>query len=81
MCESTGKSAEIADSGRKRIIACKQSTIQHEQTYKLLKSNLLSLTVGFNRIDGNHDKDNRLNLLKQIDLFTFNMIIKTYYER
>ena len=60
--ESTGESAEIADSSRKRVIAYEQSTIQYEQTYKLLKSNLLSLTVGFDQIDGSHNKDNRLNL-------------------
>ena len=62
MCESTGESAEIADSSRKRVIAYEQLTIQYEQTYKLLKSNLLSLTVGFDRIDDSHNKDNRLNL-------------------
>ena len=62
MCESTGELAKIANSGRKRIIACEQSTIQYEQIYKLLKSNLLSLTVGFDRIDRSHNKDNRLNI-------------------
>ena len=51
ICESADESAKRADSGRKRIIACEQSTIQHEQTYQLLKSNLSSLTVGFDRID------------------------------
>ena len=51
ICESADKSAKRADSGRKMIIACEQSTIQHEQTYQLLKSNLSSLTVGFDRID------------------------------
>ena len=51
MCESTGESAKRADLGRKRIIACEQSTIRYEQAYKLLKSNLSSLTVGFDRID------------------------------
>ena len=51
ICESADESAKRADSGRKRIIACEQSTIQHEQTYQLLKSNLSSLKVGFNRID------------------------------
>ena len=49
--ESTDESAKRADSGRKRIIACEQWTIQHEQTYQLLKSNLSSLTVGFDQID------------------------------
>ena len=62
ICENAGESAKRADSGRKWIIACEQSTIQYEQTYKLLKSNLSSLTVGFDRIDGSHNKDNRLNL-------------------
>ena len=62
MCESTNESAKRADSGRKMIMACEQSTIRYEQTYKLLKSNLSSLTVGFDRIDDSHNKDNRLNL-------------------
>ena len=62
ICESTGESAEIADSSRKGVIAYEQSTIQYEQTYKLLKSNILSLTVGFDQIDGSHNKDNILNL-------------------
>ena len=35
----------------KRTMACEQSTILHEQTYGLLRLNLLSLTVGFDRID------------------------------
>ena len=60
--ESAGESAKRAVSGRKRIIACEQSTIQYEQTYQLLKSNLSSLIVGFDRIDDSHNKDNRLNL-------------------
>ena len=60
--ESTGESAKIADSGRKGIAACEQSTDYHGQIYKLIKSNLLSLTVGFDRIDGSHDKDNKSNL-------------------
>ena len=47
MCESIGESAKIADSGRKRITTCEQSTIQYEQIYILIKSNLLSLTVAF----------------------------------
>ena len=42
MCESSSESAEIA---------CEQSTILHEQTYELIRLNLLSLTVGFHRID------------------------------
>ena len=62
MCESTSESAEIANSSRKRVIAYEQSTIQYEQTYKLLKSKLLSLTVGFDWIDGSHDKDNKSTL-------------------
>ena len=72
ICESTSESAEIDDSSRKRVIAYEQWTIQYEayeqwtiqyeQTYKLLKSNLLSLTVGFEWIDGSHNKDNRLNI-------------------
>ena len=51
ICESADESAKRADSGRKRIIACEQSTIRYEQTYKLLKSNLSSFTVGFDWID------------------------------
>ena len=35
----------------KRTTACEQSTISHEQAYGLLRLNLLSLTVGFDRID------------------------------
>ena len=60
--EGAGESAKRADSSRKRVTACEQSTIQYEQTYQLLKSNLSSLTVGFDRIDGSHNKDNRLNI-------------------
>ena len=62
ICESTDESAKTTDLGRKGIIAYEQSTIQYEQIYKLIKSNMLSLTVGFNRIDVSHDKDNRSNL-------------------
>ena len=62
MCESTGESAKIADSSRKGVIAYEQLTIQYKHTYKLLKSNLSSLTVGFNQIDDSHNKDNILNL-------------------
>ena len=50
MCESTSESAEIADLGRKGTT-----------TYELNRLNLLSLTVGFDQIDGSHDKDNRSN--------------------
>ena len=35
----------------KRTTVYEQSTISHEQTYGLLRLNLLSLTVGFDRID------------------------------
>ena len=35
----------------KRTTACEQSTISYEQTYGLIRPNLLSLIVGFNRID------------------------------
>ena len=35
----------------KRITTCEQLTISHEQTYGLIRPNLLSLTVGFDRID------------------------------
>ena len=59
MCESTSESAEIADSGRKGSTACEQSTISYRQTYKLIRPNLLSLIVGFDQIDGSHDKDNK----------------------
>ena len=62
MCESSSGSAEIADSGGKGTIACEQSTISHGQTYGLIRPSLLSLIVGFDRIDGNHDKDNKSNL-------------------
>ena len=61
MCESTSESAEIADSGRKGITACEQSTISHEQSYGLLRLNLLSQTVGFDRIDAAMNKP--VNLL------------------
>ena len=57
ICESTGKSAKTADSGRKGITTCEQSTIQYGQIYKLIRPNLLSLTVGFDQIDGSHDKE------------------------
>ena len=62
MCESTGKSVEIADSSRKGITTCEQLAIKHGQVYKLIRSNPLSLIVGFDWIDGSHNKDNRLNL-------------------
>ena len=62
MYESTSESAEIAESGRKETKACEQPTISHGQIYKLIRPNLLSLTVGFDRIDGSHDKDNKSNL-------------------
>ena len=35
----------------KETTACEQSTISHEQTYGLLRFNMLSLSVGFDRID------------------------------
>ena len=35
----------------KGTVACGQSTISHEQTYELLRLNLLSLIVGFDWID------------------------------
>ena len=57
MCESIGESAEIADSGKKGITTC-----EHGQIYKLIRPNLLSLTVGFDQIDGSHDKNNKSNL-------------------
>ena len=60
--ESTGESAKIADSCRKGIIACEQSTVWYKQIYKLIRPNLLSLIVGFDRIDVSHDKDNKSNL-------------------
>ena len=60
--ENADESAKRADLGRKRITACEQSTIQYEQTYQLLKSNISSLTVGFDQIDDSHNKDNKLNL-------------------
>ena len=55
-------SAKIADSSKSKLIICKHSIIKHEQIHKPIKSNLLSLTVGFDRIDDSHNKDNRLNL-------------------
>ena len=51
MCESTGESTKITNLGRKGITTYEQSTVQYGQTYKFIKSNLLSLTVGFDRID------------------------------
>ena len=62
MRESTSESAEITNSGRKGTTACEQSTISHGQIYKLIRPNLLSLTVGFDWIDGSHDKDNKTTL-------------------
>ena len=35
----------------KRATVCEESTVSHEQTYGLLRLDLLSLTVGFDRID------------------------------
>ena len=55
-------SAKIADSNESKLITCKHSTIEHEQIRKSIKSNLLSLTVGFDQIDGSYNKDNKLNL-------------------
>ena len=49
--EGSGESTKIADSGEKGTMACEQSTISCGQTYKLIRSNLLSLTVGIDRID------------------------------
>ena len=57
-------SAKIADSNESKLITCKHSTIEHEQIHKSIKSNLLSLTVGFDQIDGSYNKDNKLNLQK-----------------
>ena len=62
MCESTNESAEIADSGKKGTTTCEQLTIYHGQTYKFIRPNLLSLTAGFDWIDGSHDKDNKSTL-------------------
>ena len=62
ICKSTGKSAKTVDSGRKWITAREQQTIQYGQIYKLIRPNLLSLTEGFDRINGSHDKDNKSNL-------------------
>jgi hypothetical protein len=57
-----GLSAKVADSDESKLVTCKHSTIKYEQIHKPIKSNLLSLTVRFDPIDGNHNKDNRLNL-------------------
>ena len=57
-----GLSAKIVDSDESKPVTCKHSTIKRGQIHKPIRSNLLSLTVGFNRIDGSHNKDNRLNL-------------------
>ena len=62
MCESTSESAEIADSGKKGTTMCEQSTIYHGHTYDLIRPNMLSLIVGFDRIDGSRDKDNKSSL-------------------
>ena len=59
MCGRSSKSAEIADLGGKGTTTCEQSTISHGQTYELIRLNLLSLIVGFDRIDGGQDKDNQ----------------------
>ena len=62
MCESSSGSAEIVDSGGKGTTVCEQSTIYHGHTYELIRPNMLSLIVGFDRIDGSRDKDNKSNL-------------------
>ena len=54
-------SAKIVDSRGSKLITCRHSTINHRQVLKLIESNLLSLTVGFDQIDGSHNKDNGLN--------------------
>ena len=59
-----GLSANIADFDESRLVTCKHPTIKYGLIHKPIKSNLLSLTVGFDRIDGSHNKDNRLNLQK-----------------
>ena len=62
MCENSSESAKIADSGGKGTTACEQSIIYHGQIYELIRANLLSLTVGFDQIDGIRDTDNKSNL-------------------
>ena len=62
ICESTVELAKTTDSGRKGITVSEQSTIEYRRIYKLIKSNLLSLIVGFDRIDGSHDENNRSSL-------------------
>ena len=73
--------AKIDDSNESRLITCKHSTIEHGQIYKPIKSNLLSLTVGFDRIDGSHNKDNQLNL-QRIRVGSHSIeIVKACYDR
>jgi len=60
--KAQAKSAKIADSGRKETTTCEQSTILRGQIYELIRPNLLSLTVGFDRIDDSHDNDNKSTL-------------------
>ena len=44
-------------------------TIWYKQIYRLVKSILLPLTVGFDRIDDSHNKDNMLDIQGKTDLF------------
>ena len=81
MSEGISESSEIVDSGKKGSQYVNNPVFNMNRFIHSSKSNLLSLTVGFDRIDGSNNKDNRLNLLKQIDLFTFNRIMKTHYKR
>ena len=80
MCESTNESAEIADSGRKGTTACEQSTISHGETYRLIRSNLLSLIAGFDRIDAAVIKTTN-QTFKVHRSIQFNRIMETHYRR
>ena len=80
MYESTDESAKIADSGRKWITTCEQLTISYGQTYGLIRLNLLSLTVGFDRIDAAVIKTTN-QTFKVHRSIQFNRIMETHYRR
>ena len=59
--------------------AIREGSVLHEQTYGLLRLNLLSLTVGFDQIDAALKKQ-RIKPLKYIDLFTINRIMDAHHR-
>ena len=57
-----GLSAKTTDSDESKLVTRKHSTIKRGYVHTPIKSNLLSLTVGFKLDRCIHDKDNMLNL-------------------